>query len=87
MKAEIFINRHIIQANKKATKEQGKTVDHPAIAIKTYKGRIYAKTIEFTAGCRLIQNAEDARCSGATVWIQVDRFDSLIIDGVQAVNY
>jgi hypothetical protein len=84
MKAQIYVNRHIMTANKKATKETGEIVDRPAIAVNTYKGSIYGKEVEFTQGCKLIQNAEQARCSGATVWIEVNEFESLIIDGVEA---
>ena len=32
----------------------------------------------------MIQNAENARCSGATIWIEVNDFESLIIDGAAA---
>lgn len=83
MKAQIYINRHVVAANKKATKETGELVDNPAIAINTYKGSIYAKTVEFTAGCKLIQDAMNARCSGATIWGEAE-FETLIIDGVKA---
>ena len=84
MKAQIYVNRHVMAANKKATKETGELVDKKAIAVKTYKGSIYCKEVEFTAGAKLIQNAAEARCSGATVWIDVDNFESLIIDGTEA---
>ncbi len=84
MKARIYVNRHKTEANKKATKETGELVDKPAIAINTYKGSIYCKEVEFTRGGKLIQDAENARCSGATIWIEVDDFESLIIDGVEA---
>ena len=84
MKAQIYVNRHITRANKKATKETGELVDRPAIAVNTYKGSIYGKEIEFTEGCKLIQDAANARCSGATVWIEVNDFESLIIDGAAA---
>lgn len=84
MKAQIYINRHVMAANKKATRETGEIVDTKAIAVNTYKGSIYAKEVEFTQGCRLIQDATNARCSGATVWIEVDDFESLVIDGVSA---
>ena len=83
MKAQIYINRHVVAANKKATKETGEIVDDKAIAVNTYKGSIYCKEVEFTAGGKLIQNAEKARCSGATIWIEVDDVSSLIIDGVK----
>lgn len=83
MKAQIYINRHTIAANKKASKETGGVVDNPAIAINTYLGSIYAKKVEFSAGCQLIQDASNARCSGATVWMEAD-FESLIIDGEKA---
>lgn len=69
-------------ANKKATKETEQLTDHPAIAVNTYKGSIYCKEVEFTQGCKLIQNAENARCSGATIWLEAE-FESLIIDGVK----
>ena len=84
MKAQIYVNRHVMAANKKASKETGEIVDNKAIAVNTYRGSIYCKEIEFTAGGKLIQNAEKARCSGATIWIEVDDFESLIIDGVEA---
>jgi hypothetical protein len=84
MKAQIYVNRHIQAANKKATKETGEIVDKSAIAVNTYRGSIYCKQVEFNQGCKLIQDAENARCSGATVWIEVDEFESLIIDGVKA---
>ena len=84
MKATIYINRHVMAANKKATKITGKVTDDPAIAIRTYKGSIYAKQVEFTSPARLVQNAESARCSGATIWLEVDDFESLIIDGAKA---
>lgn len=84
MKAQIYVNRHVMAANKKATKETGELIDNKAIAVNTYKGSIYGKEVEFTQGCRLIQDAANARCSGATVWIEVDDFESLIIDGVTA---
>lgn len=84
MKAQVYVNRHIVAANKKATKQIGSIVDKPAISINTYQGVIYAKEIEFTAGCKLIQNAANARCSGATIWLECDNFESLIIDGCQA---
>jgi hypothetical protein len=84
MKAQIYVNRHIMAANKKATKETGEIVDRPAIAVNTYKGSIYCKEVEFTQGGKLIQDAELARCSGATIWIEVDDFETLIIDGVAA---
>lgn len=82
LKAQIYINRHIVGANKKATTADN-LVDDAAISINTSLGVIYAKRIEFTAGATLIQNAADARCSGATIWVETT-FESLIIDGVPA---
>ena len=61
----------------------GLLVDEPAISISTYKGKIYAKEVEFTAGCKLVQDAANARCSGATIWMETE-FETLIIDGVKA---
>ena len=84
MKAQIYINRDVMAANKKATKETGKIVDKQAIAVRTYKGSIYCKEVKFTAGGKLIQDAENPICSGATIYIQVDDFESLVIDGVEA---
>ena len=84
MKAQIYVNRHVVAANKKASKEMGEIVDNPAISVHTYKGSIYGKEVEFTKGGKLIQNAENARCSGATIWLEVDDFESLIIDGAAA---
>lgn len=84
MKAQIYINRHIVAANKKLAKETGIEVDNPAISINTYKGVVYAKQIEFTGGCKLVQDAANARCSGATIWLECENFESLIIDGCQA---
>lgn len=83
MKAQIYINRHVVAANKKATSEEGITVDSPAISINTYRGVVYAREIEFTSGCKLIQDATKARCSGATIWAEAE-FESLVIDGVKA---
>ena len=82
LKAQVYINRHIVGANKKATTANN-LVDDAAISINTSLGVIYAKRIEFTAGATLIQNAADARCSGATIWVETT-FESLIIDGVPA---
>ena len=83
MKAQIYVNRQVMAANKKATKETGKTIDNKAIAVNTHKGSIYCKEVKFTAGAKLIQDAENARCSGATIWIETE-FESLVIDGVEA---
>lgn len=86
MKAQIYINRHIVQANKKASAESGRVVDEAAIAVNTYLGSVYAKEVELAAGCKLIQDAAHARCSGATIWIEVPEFESLVIDGVKATR-
>jgi hypothetical protein len=83
MKARIYVNRQIMAANKKESKESGKIVDRPALSINTYKGTIYAKEIQFTTGCKLIQDANNARCSGATIWAEAE-FETLIIDGAKA---
>lgn len=83
MKAQIYINRHVVNANKKATTQTGEVVDNAAIAVNTYLGSVYAKEIQFTAGGKLIQDASRARCSGATIWIEAE-FESLLIDGMKA---
>ena len=84
MKAQIYINRHVIAANKKTSKDTGNIVDEAAIAIHTYLGSIYAKTVDFTEQAKLIQDVTNARCSGATIWIEVEDFESLVIDGIPA---
>jgi len=85
MKAQIYINRHIILANKKASLA-GNFTDAPAIAVRTYLGVLYCKSVEFLPSSNpvLIQNAENPICSGATVWMEVERFESLLIDRIQA---
>ena len=83
MKAQIYINRHIIAANKKATKQKGALVDERAISINTYLGSVYAKRVEFRGGCVLVQDAAKARCSGATIWIEAE-LETLVLDGVIA---
>ncbi len=72
MKAQIYINRHIVASNKKQTNLTGVIVDEPAIAVNTYKGSTYCKRVTLAPGVELIQDAHNARCSGATIWIQVD---------------
>lgn len=83
MKAQVYVNRHVIAANKKATKDKACLVDEAAISVNTYLGVVYGKEIEFTQGCKLIQDATNARCSGATIWAETE-FESLIIDGIKA---
>ena len=80
MKAEVFINRHIVGQNKKTTKETGELKDEPAIAINTSKGVTYCKTVQFPSNAKLVQDPTNARCSGATIWIECE-YESLIIDG------
>lgn len=78
MLARVYINRHKIQANKKASKNSNSIIDDPAIAIKTYKGVEYAKEVEFKGKVRLVQDAENAICSGATIWLETD-YDNITI--------
>ena len=47
MKAQIYVNRHKMAANKKATKETGLIVDRPAIAVNTYKGSVYVRLVQY----------------------------------------
>lgn len=76
-KAEVFINRHIVAANKKQTKEQGVLVDNAAITVKV-RGKTYrTKRVELASGVTLIQDATNARCSGATIWIEAKDSDSI----------
>jgi hypothetical protein len=60
MKAQIYVNRHIVRANKKATKETGELVDAPALTVDTYLGSINAKEVEFTDNYKLIQDTAKA---------------------------
>ncbi len=83
MKAQVYVNRHVMAANKKATKDKACLVDEAAISVNTYLGVVYGKEIEFTQGCKLIQDAARARCSGATIWAEAE-FESLVIDGIKA---
>lgn len=80
MKVTIVINRHVVAQNKKQSKETGQICDNPAISIRTHRQTIYCKKVEFTAGCQLIQDAQNARCSGATIWIEAE-FETLVIEG------
>lgn len=72
MKARIYINRHIVKENKKLSTENGEIVDNPAIAVKTSRGVKYTKQVKFGDGTKLIQDAENPLCSGATIWIESD---------------
>ncbi|WP_310412516.1 hypothetical protein [Chamaesiphon sp. OTE_8_metabat_110] len=83
MKAQVYVNRHVMAANKKATKNRGVPIDEAAISVNTYLGVVYGKEIEFTQGCKLVQDAAQARCSGATIWAEAE-FESLVIDGIKA---
>lgn len=83
MKAQVYVNRHVMAANKKATKDKACPIDEAAISVNTYLGVVYGKEIEFTQGCKLVQDAARARCSGATIWVETE-FESLVIDGVPA---
>lgn len=86
MKAQIYINRHVVAANKKATLETGEVVDNPAISVNTYLGSIYCKQIDFFGPVKLIQDATSARCSGATIWMEVEDISCLVIDGNPATK-
>jgi len=77
MKAQIYINRHVVAKNKKMTKETGRLVDEPAISINTYKGVKYTKKVKLAKGVHLIQDATSPRCSGATIWIEVDDVNAI----------
>lgn len=83
MKAQVYVNRHVMTANKKATKDRGVPIDEAAISVNTYLGVVYGKEIDFTQGCKLVQDATNARCSGATIWMEAE-FESLVIDGIKA---
>ena len=83
MKAQVYINRHVVAANKKATKDHSVPIDEAAISVNTYLGVVYGKEVKFTKGCKLVQDATNARCSGATIWMEAE-FESLVIDGIKA---
>ncbi len=73
MKARVYINRHVVAANKKNNQ------DKPSISINTYKDVTYCKKIEFTKGCTLIQDKDNAICSGATIWMEAE-FEDLVFE-------
>ncbi|MFB6284517.1 MAG: hypothetical protein ABEK59_11425 [Halobacteria archaeon] len=75
MKATIYINRQILKQNKKQSKALGEIVDRPAIAVRTYKGVEYTKEVDF-GNARLVQDAQNPICSGATIWIE-SRYEEL----------
>ena len=77
MKGKIYINRHIVAANKKASKETGQIVDEAAISVNTYKGSTYCKKVQLAPGVNLIQDAFNACCSGATIWIEVNDINAI----------
>ena len=84
IKANIYINRQIVNANKKASQETGTMVEQPAIAINTYFGSIYAKEVVLSRNAKLIQSATaNPLYSGASIWIE-SQFEDLIIDGQRA---
>jgi hypothetical protein len=82
VKATIYINRHIVNANKKASKTTQALVDDPAITIRTHLGTLRCKQVVLTQS-HLIQDAANAHCSGATIWLETT-FETLIIDGQTA---
>lgn len=83
MQAKIYINRAIVRKNKKQSQESGKLVDEPAIAINTYRGSVYVKSVQLPPNAVLRQDASNAQCSGATIWIEC-LFEELILDGKPA---
>ena len=72
-KATIVINRRVVAANRKAGFEKD-----PAISIRTYKSTQYARVVRLKDAV-LIQDMEQARCNGATVWLEADEDDVEII--------
>ena len=73
MKARIYINRHKVNKIKKTGK------DEPCIAVKTYKGVDYAKQVHLSGLWILKQDFENAHCSGATIWLEGDRNNCVIV--------
>ena len=73
MKATIYINRHVAAANKKHGKND------PCISINTYKKIEYCHKVE-VKNCYIIQDPENARCSGATIWIECQYDDITILE-------
>ena len=66
MNALIYINRHIVNHNKKHG------TDDACIAIKTYKGVEYCKQANIN-GLVIKQDFKNPICSGATIWIEGNR--------------
>lgn len=83
IKATIVVNRHVVARNKKASKHTGTVIDDPALSVRTSRGVVYGKTIDIKGSSRLVQDAANARCSGATIWLETT-FQDLTIDGKKA---
>lgn len=99
VKATIIVNRSVVAKNKKTNDENKYTiddeefVDNPAISVHIYQGVIYCKKVEFLPGSDmtflqyvnpvLIQDARQADCSGATIWMEAV-FEYLKIDDIPA---
>ena len=66
MKEIITINRHNVAHNKKVGFDE-----KPCISIRNYKQTRYARRINLKGGL-LIQDMENARCNGASIWIEAD---------------
>ena len=78
VKAQVYIDRHIMTANKKQTKETGEICDRPAITIRTCDGVIKVKQVKLLEA-DLMQDALNPICSGATIWLRTT-LDNIMID-------
>lgn len=83
MKAKVYINRHLVAQNKKAKKENLTWVELPEISINTYVGVKYCKKVDFTQPATLLQNYDSPTCAGAHIYLEVEKAESLIVDGKQ----
>lgn len=83
MKARVIVNRHKVRDNKKHGRND------PCISIRTYKSIEYAKEIGIQCPhCaetvfKLLQDFENPVCSGATVWLEGERENIIILKGRQ----
>ncbi len=76
----ILVNRHVIAANRKSGDRK------PPLSVKTYKTNDYTDSVSILGtdgeeACRLVYSPDRPLSCGATIWIEVDNADRVIING------
>lgn len=66
MKTIIHVNQHVIKRNRKLNTQD------PVITVKTYKGTIYAQSIEIHGPSTVIYSPNNPLACGAHVWIETN---------------